>query len=58
LFALLSAPGADLLPTGTWEWIDCAEDQCAQLTIDGTGYLVLGFTDDGVQYSLASITEL
>ena len=43
---------------GTWEWVDCTEDQCVQLNIDGTAYLVLGFTDDGTRYTLASITKI
>jgi hypothetical protein len=57
LFALLAAPGEDLLPTGAWSWVDCSHDRCASLAIDGVESVVLGFTDDGSTYSLVSITE-
>jgi len=56
LFALLAAPGADALPEGEWAWVDCAEDLCAQLSIDGIESALLGFSDDGVGYSLTSIS--
>jgi hypothetical protein len=57
LFALLAAPGADLLPTGEWSWVDdCGSDWCAQLSLDGVEAAVLGFTDDGLGYALSSVS--
>jgi hypothetical protein len=59
LFALLAAPGADMLPEGEWAWTTgCGSDHCAQLSLDGVEAAVLGFDDDGTAYSLASITEI
>ena len=56
LFALLAAPGRDLLPEGEWAWVDCDEDLCAQLTLDGEVAAVLGFADDGLGYALSAVT--
>ena len=59
LFALLAAPGADMLSEGEWAWTSgCGSEYCAQLSLDGVEAAVLGFDDDGTAYSLTSITEL
>ena len=58
MFALLAETSETMLPAAEWSWVDCDEDLCAQLTIDGTAAIVLGFTDDGTRYTLAAITEL
>ncbi|MGB0640202.1 MAG: hypothetical protein ACPGTU_12755, partial [Myxococcota bacterium] len=55
LFALLSAPGADLLPAGDWAWVECDSDLCAQLSLDGDVAVELGFIDDGLGYTLESV---
>ncbi len=55
LFTLLSAPGADLFPTGNWTWVECDSDLCAQLSLDGDVAVELGFTDDGLGYTLESV---
>ena len=58
LFALLAETGAEMLPAAEWSWVDCADDACAVLTLDGLDTLMLGFSDDGVAYQLTSLTVL
>ena len=58
LFALLAETGAEMLPSAEWSWVDCADDACAVLTLDGLDTLMLGFSDDGVAYRLTALTDL
>jgi len=57
LFALTSATSEANLEDSSWDWIDCDDDLCAQLSTDGTAVATFGFEDNGAVYELVSIEE-
>jgi len=57
LFALMSATSEAELLEASWEWTECEDDLCVQLSANNAIEITLGFDDDGYSYSLVSIDE-